>query len=76
MSKKDVLSYDILITKLCQRARVEFLVNSFFLKPMVPLIPHLGIEVRNRLRVPLVIRRRCVVVELRAKLVKVTQIQL
>ncbi|KAJ9697392.1 hypothetical protein PVL29_009283 [Vitis rotundifolia] len=34
MSKKKVLPYDILITKICQRARVEFPINSSFLEPM------------------------------------------
>ncbi|KAJ9691546.1 hypothetical protein PVL29_013658 [Vitis rotundifolia] len=37
MSKKEVLPYGILITKICQRARVEFLVNSSFLEPMGPI---------------------------------------
>lgn len=37
VSKKEVLSYGILIKKICQRVRVEFLefpVNYSFLKPM------------------------------------------
>ncbi|KAJ9686908.1 hypothetical protein PVL29_015672 [Vitis rotundifolia] len=34
VSKKEVLPYGILITKICQRVRVEFPINSFFLEPM------------------------------------------
>ena len=37
VSKKEVLPYDILITKNFQRAGVEFSVNSFFLEPMGPI---------------------------------------
>ena len=37
VSKKKVISYDILITKICQKAGVEFPVNSFFLEPMGPI---------------------------------------
>ena len=37
MSKNEVLPYGILIIKSCQRVRVEFLVNSSFLKPMGPI---------------------------------------
>ena len=75
VSKKKVLPHGILITKFCQRVGVEFPINSSFLKPM-GLIDNLGIEVRDRLRMLLVLRRRCAIVELRANLVKVTQIQL
>ena len=75
MSKKEVIPYGILITKICQRVGVEFPVNSSFLEPM-GLIDNLGIEVKNRLRMPSVLRKRCAIVELRENLVKVTQIQL
>ena len=37
MSKKEVLPYGILITKICQKCGVEFPVNSSFLKPMGPI---------------------------------------
>ncbi|RVW94394.1 Copia protein [Vitis vinifera] len=37
VSKKEVLPYDILITQICQRAGVVFLVNSHFLVPMGPI---------------------------------------
>ncbi|KAL6323735.1 hypothetical protein AAG906_002203 [Vitis piasezkii] len=47
---------------------VEFLYIFLFSNQWVPLIPYLGIEVRNKLRVPLVLRMRCAVVELRSKL--------
>ena len=75
MSKKEVIPYGILITKICQRVGVEFPVNSSFLEPM-GLIDNLGIEVKNRLRMPSVLRKRCTIVELRENLVKVNQIQL
>ncbi|RVW89839.1 hypothetical protein CK203_034430 [Vitis vinifera] len=75
VSKKKIIPFSILITKICQRARWNFLYILHFSNQWVPLIPHLGIEVKDRLRVPLVLRRRCVIVELRSKLVKVTRIQ-
>ena len=34
MSKKEVLPYGILITKICQRVGVVFPTNASFLKPM------------------------------------------
>ncbi|KAJ9709618.1 hypothetical protein PVL29_001215 [Vitis rotundifolia] len=37
VSKKEVLSYGILITKICQMVGVEFPTNSTFLKPMGPI---------------------------------------
>ena len=37
MSKKEVLPYGILITKICQKGGVEFPINSSFLKPMGPI---------------------------------------
>ncbi|KAL6318146.1 hypothetical protein AAG906_035651 [Vitis piasezkii] len=37
VSKKEVIPYGILITKICQRAGVEFPVNSSFLEPMGPI---------------------------------------
>ena len=37
VSKKEVIPYGILITKICQRVGVEFLVNFSFLKPIGPI---------------------------------------
>ena len=76
MSKYEVFPYGILITKICQMVGVEFPINSSFLNQWVPLIPYIGIEVGEGLRVPLVLRKMCAIVELREKLMKVTQIQL
>ena len=76
MSKKEVLPYDILITQICQRAGVVFLVNSHFLVPMGPIDTSSWNRRQGQIRVPLVLRRRCAIVEPRENLVKVTHIQM
>ena len=76
VSKNEALPYYILITKICQRAGVEFPVNSFFLEPMGPIDASSWNQSQGKIKGALVLRRKCAVVERRANLVKVAHIQL
>ena len=49
----------------------NFLKIHLFSNWYVPLIPHFGVEARDKLRVPSILGRECVVLEIKTQLVKV-----
>ena len=75
VSKKKVLSYGTLITKICWRVGVAFPSNASFLKLMGLIKPCHGIIVRGRLMVQFVLGRKCVAQGKMTPLVRMTLIQ-
>ncbi|KAJ9693605.1 hypothetical protein PVL29_009525 [Vitis rotundifolia] len=76
MSKKEVFPYGILITKICQRAGVEFPINSFFLEPMGLIDTSSWNQSQEQIKGALGSKKKVCCSRAKAKLVKVTRIQL